>query len=281
MKYALIILLTLTIIPSLIYNNLQYKQTIRDHAESWKQMHIETLQNPHHLQTLIDLILLSYQIAKESCHMMIAKLTIQEELLKLYTPSLVDSWQTNMQVIHNDTSKIEEALTEIQNSQELFQSIFQKLKIVGQELIQINPQPTQTIIDDLKEALLIWAKEQQEFAQKLNLIQAEFTTAIISINDIKMLFETTLQQQELKKANLKNAANSISKAYKDIESITDLVTKIRKENMSEIKFFFSEFFKIYYSMLYKMIPNNQTFAYKTLATEDGHLPYPDLFFLED
>ena len=126
MKY--IVMLLFIFFTMQICSHSNYEQIIEQHAQEWKNSYIETLTNPDHLQTLIDVILLSYQIAKESCTMILAKLIIQEELLNIYTPSPSDSWNTNMQVVNNDTSKLEQALETIKRSQLNFQQIFNKLK---------------------------------------------------------------------------------------------------------------------------------------------------------
>ena len=255
-----------------------YEQIINHHAQAWKKSYIDTLGNEHHLQTLIDVILLSYQIAQESCTMMLAKLTIQEELLKIYTPSLNDSWHTNMQIINNDTSKLQEALEIIKQTQTRLQHIFNQLKTVAPRIIQINPQPTQTLISDLKHSLMIWGKQQHEITQHLGCIQQEFTSAIATISDIKIMFETMGNTPEFKNCHLKEAAGYVAKSNKDIESVFAHVTQVRKISILKIKSFFSTFFQTYYAMLYHLLTPEQQSSFTTLATVDGKLPYPDAFF---
>lgn len=255
-----------------------YQQTIQDHAQTWKETNIHTLTNQAHMQTLIDIILLSYLLARESCHMIIAKLTLQEELLKIYTPSLIDSWQTNMQVLQNDTTKLEQALATLKLTQQRFGEIFEQLKLVAPRLIQINPQPTQSLISDLKQSLLTWTKEQHEIASQIDEIQAEFTAAIATITDIKTFFAITLNRTELKKTHLKEAAGCVSRSYKDIESVFGHFTKIRKKSMYQIEQFFTCFFQTYYTTIYEMVPQDQMYLYKTSAWDSEILPSPHDFF---
>lgn len=262
------------------YGHPNYQQSIHDHAQQWKQTNIQLLSNPIHVQTLIDIILLSYQIAQESCHMIIAKLIIQEELLKIYTPSLIDSWQTNLQVIHNDTSKIESSLQVIKQSQNNLAILFDKLKSVGPNLLQINPQPTQTMIANLKQGLLTWTMQQDDITDDIDTIQTEFSTAIANIADVKTLFAITLQSPELKKTQLKEAAGCVSKTYKDIEAVFAHFTKIRKTSMYRIKQFFTYFFQTYYTLLYETLPSSQQTQLKTIATASEKLPTPSDFFAD-
>ena len=252
-----------------------YHQTITHNARIWKKTYIDTLSNSHHTQTLIDLILLSYFVAKESCKMIIAKLTIQEELCLIYTPSLTESWQTNMQVSKNDTKKLEAAIESIKQSQLFFLALFEKLKIIGPNLLQVNPQPTQTLITDLKSSLITWGKAQQEITDQLMTVQNEFALAIATISDIKILFDTSFH----KHVHLKEAAQYVSKTYNDIESVMAHLTKIRKESIEKIETFFSVFFKTYYNEIYTSLSPEQKESFPTMATDSGKLPLPDAFFL--
>lgn len=276
MKHCLFLLL----FSSQVCLNSDYEQIINQHAQEWKNSYIQTLTDKNHLQTLIDVTLLSYQIAQESCKMIIAKLIIQEELLKIYTPSLNDSWHTNMQVANNDSSKLEEALEDIKKSQIKLQDIFSKLKTVAPRIIQINPQPTQTLISDLKHSLMIWGKQQYEITNELGCIQQEFSSVITTISDIKVMFDTMLNASELKNSHLKEAANYVSKSNKDIESVFAHVTQIKKISILKIQSFFTTFFKIYYTMLYDMATPEQQLDFLTLATPCGKLPQPDAFFTQ-
>ncbi|MBI2344988.1 hypothetical protein HYV10_02850 [Candidatus Dependentiae bacterium] len=239
-----------------VYQYACYQEIIPKNATIWKKTYIDSLANPDHLKTLIDILLLSYQLAQESCIMIIAKLTIQEELFKIYTPSLTDSWQTNMQVLNNDTTKIEQAVQVIKTSQVNFKILFEKIKLIANKLLQINPQPTQILINDLKQGLLAWAKEQSSIKIEIDMIQEEFLSAITTIADFKNIFSETLQSSNLNNNQLKQTAGSASKSYKDIESVFDHFTKLRKTTMFEINHFFNYFFKTYYSIIYEVTYNN-------------------------
>ncbi len=239
-----------------VYLHSSYQEIILKNAFLWKKTYIDTLSNPEHTKTLVDILLLSYELAQESCSMIIAKLTIQEELFKIYTPSLIDSWQTNMQVLNNDTSKLEQALEVIKKNQINFKNILEKIKLIANKLLQIDPQPTQIFIHDLKQGFLAWSKEQTSAELEITLIQQEFVSAISTMSDLKNVFSNTLQNSDLNNNHLKQAVGYVSKSYKDIETVFDHFTKLRKTTMHEINQFFNYFFKTYYSMIYDIVENN-------------------------
>ncbi len=240
-----------------VYQYGSYQKTIQKNALIWKKTYIDTLTNFEDIKTLIDIMILSYQLAQESCTIIISKLIIQEELFKIYTPSLIDSWQTNMQVLNNDTTKLEQAVQAIKISQLNFKTILEKIKLIANRLLQIDPQPTQIFINDLKQGLLAWTKDQSNAEAEIDIIQQEFLSAITTITDLKNIFSNTLQSCELKNNHLKQAVGYVSKSYKDIETVFDHFTKLRKTTMYEINQFFNYFFKTYYSMVYNdLIKNN-------------------------
>lgn len=239
-----------------LYQYGSYQDVIQKNASIWKKTYIDSLSNPDHITTLIEILLLSYQLAQESCTMIIAKLTIQEELFKIYTPSLTDSWQTNMQVLNNDTTILEQAVQVIKISQTNFKILLEKIKLIANKLLQINPQPTQILINDLKQGLLAWTKEQSATKTEIDLIQQEFLSAITTMTDLKNIFSETLQNSEFKNNQLKQAAGCVSRSYKDIETVFDHFIRLRKTTMYEINQFFNYFFKTYYAMVYKIACND-------------------------
>lgn len=256
-----------------LYQHGSYQEIILKNALLWKQTYIDTLSNPQHTKTLVEILLLSYQLAQESCSIIIAKLTIQEELFKIYTPSLIDSWQTNMQVLNNDTTKLEQALEVIKTNQTNIKNLLEKIKLIANRLLQIDPQPTQIFIHDLKQGFLAWSKEQTCAEVEINLIQQEFLSAISTMTDLRNVFSNTLQSSDLKSNHLKQAVGYVSKSYKDIETVFDHFTKLRKTTMHEINQFFNYFFKTYYSMVYDIIQND----YKNHNTM-GQFLHPDEIF---
>lgn len=256
-----------------LYQHGSYQEIILKNALIWKKTYINTLSNPQHTKTLIEILLLSYQLAQESCSMIIAKLTIQEELFKIYTPSLIDSWQTNMQVLNNDTTKLEQALENIKTNQINFKNILEKIKFIANKLLQIDPLPTQIFINDLKQGFLAWSKEQTSAEVEINIIQEEFLSAIDTMTDLKNIFSNTLQNLDLKNNNLKQAVEYVSKSYKDIETVFDHFTKLRKTTMYDINQFFNYFFKTYYLMIYDIAQND----YKNHTTTE-HFLHPNEIF---
>lgn len=272
MKPCIFILLICTLSMLNLYQHASYQEVIQKNALIWEKTYIHTFTNSEHIKTFIEIILLSYQLAQESCNMIIAKLIMQEELLKIYTPSLIDSWQTNMQVLHNDTNKLEQALDTIKISQLHFKELLEKIKLIANKVLQIDPQPTQILINDLKQGLLAWTQEQSATKSEIDLIQQEFLTAITTITDLKNIFSNNFKQTDVQNNQLKQAAGFVSKSYKDIESVFDHFTKLRKISMYEINDFFKYFFNTYYSIIYQIAKNND---YTNFTQE---LPQPDELF---
>ncbi len=128
-----ILLCTLLFITicSRIYTQQPYEGVITKNAMQWNCTYITSTLQQSEIETIIDLLLLSYQVAQASCNMILAKLTIQQELLKIHTPSLLDSWQQNLQIEHNDTTKLEDALKVIKQSQANIQKTYKKFKKIS------------------------------------------------------------------------------------------------------------------------------------------------------
>lgn len=241
------------------FATLRYQECLQESAQQWQETNMTIFANAAHTQILLEMILLCHKITQEACDMLLAKHTIQEELLKIYTPSLIDSWQTNLQVINNDTTKLEQALNTIKQSQVNLLSFFDQLKLITPHFLHIKPQPTQTMITNLKQGLLIWTMQQNDIAGYIDEIQTEFTSAVANIDDIKTLFSITLPSSDhaCNKNNLKQAAGCVSKTYKDVETVLQHFTAIRKTSIYRIKDFFSNFFKIYYTQLYQTLTAQQ------------------------
>lgn len=254
-----------------------HQKIIEQHAQSWTEKYI-TDASEKETETIIDLLLLSYSIIKASCKMIIAKFTIQEEILKIYTPSFIDSWHDNLQINANDTTKLELALSKIKESQAELKQIYIKFQKLIPLIIKINPQPTQTLISDLKDCIIAWGKEQQIVTEELVEIQNEFSHATATISDIKILFDTVSQSAELKHTYLKDTASFFAKTYKDIDHVIDHLTKNRIQNIFKIENFFEYFFKEYYSMIYETLSSSQKESALIIATTNEKIPLPDAFF---
>ena len=124
----------------------------------------------------------------------------------------------------------------------------------------------------------MWGKQQHEFSSQLDIVQREFSLAITTISDIKIMLETMVHTPELKNSYLKEAAGSLAKANKDIESVLAHITQIRKTSIFKIQNFFGTFFKTYYAMLYELLTPEQQANLSTIACSDLKLPAPDAFF---
>lgn len=241
------------------------EQIILKQAHNWQASYKEILSDGSHAQTLLDILLLSYQITLESCKMLHAKLQAQEELHKIYTPSLTDSWMTNLKFINNDTNTLELAIEQIKQSQSQIQTIFNNFKNLAPEIVHMNPQPTQTLIHDLKQALMLWGQEQHEFANHLDLVQHEFCLAITTISDVKTILHNFDHAAEFKNCHLKEAAGHLAKTTKDIESVFLRIIHIRKVIIERMQNFFTQFFKIYYQELVCIVnPSTPTASINSL-----------------
>ena len=255
-----------------------YQESITQNAIQWKHSYLQSSLTKSELATLVDLLLLSYQVAKASCTMIIAKLVMQQELYKIHTPSLLDSWRQNLQIEHNDTSKLEQALQSIKQCQKQLQETYSKFKSLASAIVHMNPQPTQTLIVDIKSGLIAWGKNQPHIPNQLLTVQNEFKDAIATISDIKSLFDTVLESNELKHAHLKEAASFFSKTYKDIELVVNHLTDVRLEGMMLIQEFFKNFFCTYYTMIYEHIESENLKPVSIVTTDNHHLPEPCMFF---
>lgn len=254
-----------------------YEETINQYAQEWTQKYISQSCD-YEIQTIIDLLLLSYQTIKASCDMIRAKFTIQTELFKIYTPSFIDSWHQNLQIHQNDTSKLEEALMIIKLSQNNLHDIYEKFKKLLPSLVKINPQPTQTLILDLKHLLVIWGKDQHLFTKQLLTVQNELSQACIMMSDVKPLFETISQSSEVKLSYLKDAASFFSKTYKEIDLATDHLTLVRMQGVTKIQHFFEDFFKSYYTTMYQNLTQEQKNSLFLWSTQTQKTVQPDALF---
>lgn len=255
-----------------------YQQFIQEHAKLWTENYLHQFNTQNHKKLLIDIILLSYQIAEQSCSMMLAKLIAQQELVHLYTPSLTDNWHTNLQAIKNDTSQLLQSVTNFNQAQHNIEQIIETFKKIGPNIIQIDPQPTQTLINDLKQALLIWGKQQHDLTEELCLLEEEFIFATNAIADAKQMLQVLENIQEFKHSHLKQAAGYITKTNKDLEFVLSHVTQIRKTNIIKIQEFFVCFFKTYYQQLYNNLTYDEQTHLETTALGHIKIPPPDGYF---
>jgi hypothetical protein len=183
-----------------------------------------------------------------------------------------------MQVLTNDTSKIEQALETIKTSQQKIKVTFETIKLTLSRFIQIHPQPTQTLISNLKDGLVLWTKQQCKIEHEIDIIQKEFLAATSTINDLKNLFTITIPNPEFKNNQLKQAVGCVSKSYKDIETVFGHFTKLRKKTIYEMSQFFTYFFKTYYNIVYNIAQENSCIGFTTIAYNQEKLPLPDAIF---
>lgn len=257
---------------------ISYENDVNHYAQEWTNKYIvpSTKQD---IETIVDLFILSHEIIKESCSMIIAKLTMQQELYKIYTPSFIDSWHENLQINYNDTTTLEKALATIKQSQANLQNVYTNFKTLIPYILQMSPQPTQTLIIDLKNSLLAWGKHQQFLTTQLLAVQDEFAHAIMTISDIKNLFETVSQSQEVKHGHLKDAASFYAKTYKEIDQVNNHLTTVRISGILKIQEFFTYFFKTYYTTLYNQLSRDQQEALSGWALQTGKNIDPDDLFI--
>lgn len=254
-----------------------YQKNIIKKSEVWTEQYISTA-SLEETETIIDLLLLSYQIVKASCNMIVAKFTIQQEAFKIYTPSFIDSWHDNLQINQNDTTKLESALFTIKDAQKNIKNIYENFRKLLPKIVKINPQPTQTLILDLKNLLVDWGKHQESIPNELLSVQQEFKQAIATISDIKNFFTAVSQSPNLNHTYLKEAAGFFSKTYTDIDGVIKHLTNLRIQNIFKLEDFFKNFFESYYSSIYNTLTDQQRQQSTILATNDQKLPLPSAFF---
>lgn len=249
---SIIVLVALFLTNTILPIESLYQDAIKQSALEWTNKYIHN-NNTLETKTIIDLLFLSYQIVTESCKMVIAKFTMQQELFKIYTPSFIDSWHENLQFHQNDTKKLETALATIKSSQINLENIYEQFKKLIPYILKMNPQPTQTLIIDLKNLLLTWVKDQQVLTDQLIDVQQEFSHAIATISDFKTLFQTVAQTQEIKHVYLKEAASFYAKTYKEIDLASDHLVNLRITGILKIQQFFECFFKTYYITMHNKL----------------------------
>lgn len=241
----------IVIIPFIYCSLFPYEQFIELQAHMWaKDCQNELQENG---TTIVQIIELSKQISILSCLINSAKNRIQQEVLKIYTPSLSDTWQQNLQAIQNDVSAIMLQLECIQDYQTKLERIICQLKDLVPIIIQQNPLPIQHFIADLKISLLFWIKQQEPFQTELKNITIEFEEALHAIVHIKSLLTSIFQEESLKNHHLKEAAGSLSKTHHNIDFVIEHIAKTRLNMLERLQQFFIVFFNTYERILEKEV----------------------------
>ena len=222
-----------------------YASYIQHKAQVWRSTCQEHLATPQAVDNIVIIITLSKDITIQSCTICLAKNHIQQELLNLYTPSLSDSWQKNLQATKNDISIMQQELLVIAECQSRLESILEQLQEQAPIIIQHSPLPIQLFIADMKSALLYWLKEQEPIDHELDGVRIEFEEALNAIVHIKSILSSIFQETYLQNHHLKQAAGSLSKTHHDIDFVIQHITQIRHEMLVKLQEFFITFFNTY------------------------------------
>ena len=259
------------------FNAVSHQKLICQQAKQWTNEYIQQSHNNQTTETLIDLLLLSYQVVDISCTMILAKLQLQEEILYIKTPSPLDSWQEHMQTELNDTSLLEEAVTTIKQSQETLHEICQKFKLLASQLVHINPEPTQKLIAAIKTNLLIWGSYQTEIPNEFKQVQASFNQSVEQVHDITELL-TKISQTPENLTHLKKAINFFSSTYKSIDLSINAFIQMKKNCIIKLHNFFTIFFQTYYCTIYENILVEDIALLRLHSTDDHKVPAASSFF---
>ncbi len=225
-----------------------YETMMQQSAQEWTSKYlVPTAQDQQ--KTIINLLMLGYQIVKESCKMIHAKYRLQHDLLKIYTPSCVDSWYDNWQIQYNDLEKLETTLAQIKTCQQTLQTMYLKLKDMLPALIQTNPEPTQALIINLKNALYLWGKQQQVLTNELLEIKQAFQDATNTIGAIKNFFDIMTESLHIKHAHLTDTAYCCAKTNKQLDHVYDQFVMLRINSIMKIEHFFDIFFETYHKAI--------------------------------
>lgn len=271
---------TCFLLTPMIYtqNTDNYQKCINEHAYRWITQHINQPLKQEESETLVDLILLSYQVIESSCNMILAKQTIQEELLKIKTPSPLESWQQNFQIELNDTTKLEQSLETIKKSQLSLHDMCTKFKQLASHLIHINPEPTQQLITDLKTNLIFWGAHQPDIREQFVQLQDNLKDAVLQVDNIDPLIQSVQNSKEVELHCLKDAVIFFSLTYKKTEAALATMTTMRTESIKKLQIFFKDFFKAYYTLIYEQINIENIKNLHISSTHNSKIPEPNSFF---
>ena len=259
-------------------NATDYHAMIQPSITIWQDKCIEQL-STQEIVTIADMLLLSYQVVQASVTMAQARLVIQEELLKIVTLSINDTFDVQMKVQKNDLSTMKNAITTIEQAQEKMKFAYESLKNFGPLLVNIDPTSIQLFISNLKDIMLTWVKTQQKTIVDLKSIKQEFIVTIETFSDAINLFDTIIATDSIEHSQLLQGANSLTGMYKNTENIFANLTLVRQESIENFSNLLMLYFKYHYQILYDQLERRDYTQCKFITMQNHKLPEPEQIFV--
>jgi len=256
----------------------EYHAMIQPCIATWQDKCIEQL-STQEIATIADMLLLSYQVVQASVTMAQARLVMQEELLKIVTLSINDSFDVQMKVQKNDLSTMKNAITTIEQAQEKMKYACDALKNFGPLLVNIDPTSIQLFISNLKDIMLTWVKTQQKTIVDFKNIKQELVETIDIFTDATNIFDTIIATEVIDHSQLVQGAHSLTEMYKNTENILANLTLIRQESIENFSNLLMLYFKYHYQILYDQLERRDYTQCKLITMQNHKLPEPEQIFV--
>lgn len=267
----------LTCSYTLTQDIVDYGNAIQESALTWHHRCLEQL-SPQEIIIMADMLLLSYQVVQASMIMSQARLTIQEDLLKIVTLSINDSFDARIQAQSNDLTSIKNAVYKIEQAQEQIKSACDKLQSFGPIIIAIDPTVIQIFILNLKKIILNWSKNQADTLLQLDDIQKSFYNTAEILDEIKIIFQTIVDTDSMDHSQLLHGTNNLTNMYNSIEDVLKKLTCIRQNSLISFNQLFDVYFKMYYQALYNQVQHTNSLDMPLFSDPTKTLPTPDKIF---
>ncbi len=277
MKIIYKLFLILTCSYTFTQNIVDYGNIIQESALTWQHTCLEQL-SPQEIIIMADMLLLSYQVVQASVIMSQARLTIQEDLLKIVTLSINDSFDARIQAQSNDLSSIKNEVCKIEQAQEQIKSACDKLQSFGPIIIAIDPAVIQIFILNLKKIILKWSQNQADTLLQLDDIQKSFYNTAEILNEIKIIFQTIIDTDSMDHSQLLHGTNNLTNMYNSIEDVLKKLTCIRQNSLISFNTLFDAYFKMYYQALYNQAQHTNSLDMPLFSDPTKTLSAPDKIF---
>jgi len=248
-----------------------HESLIQPYANEWNNRCITQL-STQDIITISHTILLSYEIVQASLIMSQARLIIQEELLKVITLSINDTFDVSVHAQNNDFTKMKRAISDLEQGQEQIKSTCVNLKTFLPLLISIDPSTIQLLISNFKSIILHWVKTQEHILNHLESIKNELSSTSDLFIHVNNMFQSIITTDPIEHSQLLQGANSITHMYNKIENTIAHLTTTRQQGVTELDTLLTLFFKYHYEILYNQLEqqyeNAQIVSYESLPSPD-------------
>ncbi len=254
-----------------------YQDLIKSSAQQVHQVCIEKLSTDE-IISIVDMLLLSYQIVQASVTMSQARLTMQKELLNIVTLSINDNFDVHIQAENNDLTNIKQAIELIEQSQEQIKSAYGKLKKFGPIVINIDPCIIQMFIANFKNVTLTWAKNQHTTIAEYDLLQDEIMKSMQAFAPIKSVFNNIASSKTIDQSQLLHGTNNLTDMYSNIEDVVAHLTHIRQKSLANFNEILIAYFKSHYQILYNHLHHKAALKFAISTIENHQFPDPEKHF---